>query len=336
MDRGENQEGDVGKLLVRVAMVFLVGIFPFLAAGQQAPLTQKEVRDLIKKNKQNPELVVKTVTDQTVAFDLDRKIEEKLRSAGATNEILQAIWKAGPFYRTAKNSSLTSATGKQLEATYDEAVAYQTIQNELDPDKCLQMVADFEKRYPNSQLLSHVYTQGANAEQQKGDLAQVIALGEKSLKLDPDNVLSLILVAVTLPQPKMIENLSAAETNQRLAEADADAQHALTLTDKVPKRAEETDEQFQKRQAGLISDAHTALALVNMQRDDTDKAIAEFQTAIATAPKPNPVLYFRLGEIYANNGNKAKALEAFQKASQFGEGTVLKQYADQRIQDLKK
>ena len=324
------------RLLGRVIILIFAGILPLMAADQQPPLTQKEVHDLIKNNKSDPALIIKTITERTVDFDLNKKIEGKFRPVGATDEILQAIWKAGPTCRTAKSSLLTSATGKQLEATYEEAMAYQALQNELDPDKCLKMVADFEKRYPTSQLLSHAYTHGANAAQQKGDLKEVVDLGEKSVKLDPENVLSLILVALTLPQPKFVESLSASETNRRLAEAEDYARRALALTDKVPKKADETDEQYQKRKAGLVSDGHAALGMVYLQRDDTDKAIPEFQTAIASAPKPNPLLYFRLGEIYANNGKKAEAIEAFKKASQFGEGTVLKQYADQQIQALKK
>ena len=326
----------MGKLLGRAAVLMIAGVLPLVAADQQPPLTRVEVRDLIKKNKSNPALIIQTVTDRLVDFDLNREIEKKLRNVGATDEMLQAIWKAGPTCRNAKSSLLTSATGKQLEATYEEAMAYQALQNELDPDKCLQLVADFEKRFPTSQLLSHAYTQGANAAQEKGDFKEVIDLGEKSLKLDPENVLSLVLVALALPQPKVLDDLSPTETAQRLAEAEGYAQRALLLTDKVPKKAEETDEQFQKRKAGLVSDTHSALGMVWLQRDESDKAIAEFQTAIAAAPKPNPLLYFRLGEIYANNGQKSEAIEAFQKASQFGVNTVLKQYADKRIEELKK
>jgi len=50
----------------------------------------------------------------------------------------------------------------------------------------------------------------------------------------------------------------------------------------------------------------------------------------------NPQLYFRLGEVYENEGKKNEALEAFTKASELGRGTVLQQYADQRIAELKK
>jgi tetratricopeptide (TPR) repeat protein len=78
------------------------------------------------------------------------------------------------------------------------------------------------------------------------------------------------------------------------------------------------------------------LAMVNMHRGDSGKAIEEFKTAISLTTKPNPQLYFRLGEVYANQGKKAEAIEAFTKASALGQGTVLQQYADDRLAALKK
>jgi tetratricopeptide (TPR) repeat protein len=305
------------------------------AVPQQQPLAQDEVRDLIKKNKNNPEVILKTLEERKVDFDLNRDIEKKMRKAGATDDILQAIWRVGPTGRNAKTASMTNATGAQLQATYEEAMGYRTIENEMDPDKKLRMVEEFEKRFPNSQLLSYAYTQAANANQQKGDLEGTVAYGEKSLKLDPDNVFSLILVALTLPQPKM-QRSSPAESAKRLSESEEDAKRALSLVDKLPKQPNETDEQFQKRKSGFLSDAHEALGMVHLQRDESDKAIEEFKTAISQSVSPNPQLYYRLGEVYANDGKKSEAVEAFTKASEQGQGTVMKELADREIDKLKK
>src|SRR5215831_2138124 len=59
----------------------------------------------------------------------------------------------------------------------------QAIQNELDPDKQMQMVNDFVAKYPDSPYLSDIYFFGAYAAQQKGnDVMKVVEFGEKSLK----------------------------------------------------------------------------------------------------------------------------------------------------------
>jgi tetratricopeptide (TPR) repeat protein len=303
--------------------------------AQQPPLTQDEVRDLIKKNKNNQEVVFKAVDARGVDFDVDRKIETRLRKAGADDIMLEAIWRAGPTSRTAKTSSLTSLSGAQLHATYEEGMGYKTMESELDPDRRLGMVAEFEKRFPESQLMSYVYTQAAKAYQQKGDLDKLVEYGEKSLKLDPDNIFSLLMVAITLPQPRMLQG-SAAETTQRVSEAETYANRALKLIDSVPSLPNETPEQLQKRKDALASDGHAALAMVCMERDQTEKAAEELKTAISLTQKPNPQLYFRLGEVYANEGKNQEAIEAFTKASELGQGTVLQKYAADRIQALKK
>jgi tetratricopeptide (TPR) repeat protein len=303
--------------------------------NMEGPLTQDEVRNLIKKNKNNQDVVFKAVDKRGVAFDLNRDIEKKLRKVGADDIMLQAIWKAGPTARTAKTSSLTSLSGAQLHATYEEGMGYQTLENELDPDRRLSMVAEFERRFPESQLMSYVYTQAAKAYQQKGDLDKLLEYGEKSLKLDPDNLFSLLMVAITLPQPRMLQG-SGLDATQRLSLAETYANHALKLIDGVPSQPNETPEQLQKRKASLASDAHTALAMVCMERDQTEKAAEELKTAISLTEKPNAQLYFRLGEVYANEGKKREAIEAFTKASELGRGTVLQQYAAERIAALKK
>jgi tetratricopeptide (TPR) repeat protein len=260
---------------------------PLMAQAPSKPLTQDEVRDLIRKNKKDPEPVYKALDERKVDFDLNRDIERKMRKAGADDAVLQAMWKAGPTSRNAKTALLTSATGVQLQATYEEAMGFQTLQDEPDPGRKFRMVEEFEKRFPNSQLLSYVYTQAAEACQKKGDLNGLVDYGEKSLKLDPDDIFSMLLVAIVLPQPRMLQ-ASPEVVAQRLLPADAHANRPLKLIDSLPKSANETDEQFQKRKASLASDAHTALAMVYMHRGDSGKASEEFKTAISLTAKPNP------------------------------------------------
>jgi len=318
------------------SLFIMLVAFPLMAqAPEQLPLTQEQVYNLVKQNKKNPAAVYKALGERGVDFDLNRDIESKLRRAGADDEMLQAIWRAGPTNRMARTALLTSATGASLESSYEEAMGFETIQDELDPDRRLRMVEEFETRFPNSQLLSYVYTQAAEAYQRKGNLEKLVEYAEKSLKLDPDNTFSLLMVAITVAQPRMLQG-GPGVAEQRLSTSETYARRALQLIDKLPKRGNETDDQLRKRKSALASDAHTALGMVYMLRDDSKKAIEEFRTAIGLVERPNPQLYFRLGEVYANSGEKEKAIEAFTKASELGQGTVLQKFADERIAELKK
>jgi tetratricopeptide (TPR) repeat protein len=190
----------------------------------------------------------------------------------------------------------------------------------------------FEKKFPSSPLLSYVYTEAAKAQQQNGDLDAVVQYCRKSLKLDPDNTFSLIIMALVLPQPKLRE--SANEVAGRLSEAAADANRALALLEKLQKRPEETDEQFQTRKGSLAAEAHFALGMEEMQQDQFDKAVAEYQAAISSTRKPTFQYYYRLAEAYASEGHVSEAIAALQRASELTRGTAMQKYADDFIAEL--
>ena len=174
-------------------------------AGAQSikrPLTEGEVWDMLKASGKALDPVYKALDERGVDFDLNPDIVQRMRAAGADDPLLQAIWKAGPTGRGTKSATLTSSSGAPLHANFEEAMGYMTMENELDPDRRLRMVAEFAHRFPTSELLSAVYAQGAKAYKQEGDLSGVVAYGEKSLALDADNLFSLLMVALALPQPR--------------------------------------------------------------------------------------------------------------------------------------
>jgi tetratricopeptide (TPR) repeat protein len=303
------------------------------AQAPQAPMTEKEVVQLIRKNKKDLQRVAAAVAERTVDFDLDPKIEKALLKAGADDQVLQEIWKASPAGKAAAKAVLTSPTGVTLEATPQEAQAFQMLETELDPDRQLQMCQQFEKQYPDSQLLPYVYTRAAKAYQTKGDFEKLLEYGEKSLERDPDNVVSLILVSLTLAQPRMLKG-GADKKAKNLAEAEADVNRALGLLDKVPQQPHETNEQFRARKAALAADAHFALGSVRLLRDENAGAEDEYQKAIASSAAPNPQYYFRLGEAYEADHKVKEAIAAFTKAAELGRGTVLETYANQELKAL--
>jgi tetratricopeptide (TPR) repeat protein len=76
--------------------------------------------------------------------------------------------------------------------------------------------------------------------------------------------------------------------------------------------------------------------LAGPDRAELAKAEEEFNTAVTTSSHPDPRDYYRMGEAYALDGKLDNALEAFTKASELGQGTLIKTYADQRIAEVKK
>ena len=183
-----------------------------------------------------------------------------------------------------------------------------------------------------SQLRSHVYSALATAYQQKDDYDKVVENGEKSIALDPDNVVSLAIVAHALPQRLRGSGL---ETAQKLSRAERYARHGLETVDVLPQPANVLPEDFEKRKATFRSMLHSALGLVYLQRGISGKAQEEYKIALSLTSSPDPIDYFRLGEAYRGEGKYDEAIEAFEKAAELSPGTYLNQLATENVQKLK-
>ena len=304
------------------------------AQSSSAPLTLDEVVGLIKQGKKDLHQVASAIVDRGVDFDLDKKTEKKLRKVGADDQLLPEIWKVTPSGKAQMQALLTSPSGVEVRASAGEALAWQDIENEGEPNRRLRMADEFEKKFPSSPLLSYVYAKAAQAQQEKGDLDEAIAAARKSLKLDPNNTFSLIIVALALPQPRELQG-SAQEVRERLQEAESDANRALALLEKLKQRPAETDAQFQQRKGSLAADAHFALGMAETQQDHFEEALAQYQIAISSTSKPTFQYYYRLAEAYASLSQVSQAIDALQKASELARGTPMQKYAEDFISELR-
>lgn len=232
------------------------------------------------------------------------------------------------------------------QITREESEAFGVIRNELDPDRAIALADDFEKKFPQSPLLTYAYFFAANAYQQKGDVEKIVDYCDKSLKLNSDNLMSLILIASMMPQPQYLNNHKM-DTEKRLADADKYSTRALQLIAQLPRQANETDEQLEKRKASYSSGVHASLGMIHLERssltltgqpdrEELAKAEAEYKTAVTSTGRPDARDYYRLGETFTLDGKLDEAIDAFTKAGELGQGTAIKTFADQRIEDLKK
>jgi tetratricopeptide (TPR) repeat protein len=327
-------------LLIAVALV-LTSLAFAQAPTAPAPLTEKEVVKELKS--QGPDQLIKEVGERGVDFDMTPEIEKTLRKAKATDAVVQAVSGAGPKARAnAKAAGAAGAGG--LTLTPDEGKDFAAVRNELDPDRTITLAEDFAKKYPNSPALSYVFSLEANAYQQKGDAAKVVDLCEKSLTLKKDNLMTLIMISTMIPQPQYLSKRTDAEKQLTLAEGYA--QDALKLIAALPKQANESEADEAKRKNEYAATIESGLGMVHLQRaqlgltgidkDELVKAEQDYNKAITSSDHPDMRDYYRLGETYKMDGKVDQAIEAFTKASQLGQGTAIKQYADQQIEALKK
>jgi tetratricopeptide (TPR) repeat protein len=312
----------------------------------QAPalMTEKEVTKEVEGAA--AEAVIKEVRERGVDFDMTRGIEKKLRKANASDDVIEAVQQAGPKVRAqiAKMILGPSPIGAQ-NVRAEQARSFSPILSELDPDKSIKLVDDFAKQYPDSPLLSMVYSFGANAYQQKGDVEKVVAYTGRSLELNPDNLTSLILRIQMLPMPQYLRN-HAADHTRILQEAENDAKRALQLTTQIPRQPQESDAQYQKRLDNFTSQIYGPLGTVHLEmatggpagldRGELAKAEHELNTAVSSSVNPDPRDCYRLGEAYALDGKWDDAILAFKKAGGLGQGTLIKTYSDEQIAQMRK
>jgi tetratricopeptide (TPR) repeat protein len=305
------------------------------------------VQIVLKEIKKGPaETVIKDVMDHGVDFEMNASIEKKLRKANANDQVVDAVRQAGPKEREqmAKLIIGTGETGFQ-SIPKEQAQAFDAIKVESDPDKEIALINDFAKKYPDSPVLSYAYGFEANAYEQKGDLEKVVEYSGKGLKLKPDNIMCLIFSLGMLPMPQYL-NAHPADREKILEEAESEANRALQLIPQVQKQPNEIDAHYKRRQTDLTSEVHGALGMVHLDlaiqalqgadKDELAKAEQEFNAAVTTASHPDPRDYYRLGETYRLDGKWDNAIQAFTKAGELGQGTLVKTYADEEIAQIKK
>ncbi len=305
------------------------------------PLTEKELTKEIKKSTEDQ--VIADVMKLGVDFDMTPEMEKKLHKAKATDKEMDAIRQAGPKLR-AQMAKLNLGPGQGMQSIpKEEAQSWDALKSEMDPDKQIALVNDFISKFPNSPLLSYVYSFGASAYQQKQDIEKTVEYSSQCLKLKPDNLIGLLLNVGMMPQPQYL-NAHQTDRDKILKEAESEANRALELIPKLEKQSNESDADFEKRKTAMASEVHGSFGLIHLQiasealgspdSVELGKAEQEFKAAVAGFPSPND--YFRLGEAYSLDGKYDDAIDAFTKASQLGQGTLIKTYADERIAEMKK
>lgn len=224
-----------------------------------------------------------------------------------------------------------------------ETQAYNALIQELDPDKQLQLALNFIKQYPNSPLLSDVYFLAGGAEERKNDVPDALKYGEASLKLAPNNLRSLVLVAGLLPLPQALQGTDD-QKEQQLTTAEDDAGRALQMLPNIPQPPDYSKDQFERGKQAIESQLHSALGMAHLEKAvmapgtplpaELSLAEQEYKAAVAT-PQPVAQDYYRLGEVCTREGKWDDAISAFTQAAQLGQGTMIEKYANGMIQKVK-
>jgi hypothetical protein len=83
----------------------------------------------------------------------------------------------------------------QLIAGSAEDKAFDKVLAENNPDAKMTLLLDYEKQFPQSRVMSDIYTMLMDVYRQKNDAVKVTEIGEKIIKIDENNVNALLAVS---------------------------------------------------------------------------------------------------------------------------------------------
>jgi tetratricopeptide (TPR) repeat protein len=164
---------------------------------------------------------------------------------------------------------------------------------------------DFLKKFPDSQYKGAVFSRMANAYRQQGNETKMFEMGEEAIKLNPNNVDMLSLMAYSIPRRIDPNDL---DSSQKLQEAEDYAKRALTLIPTMTKPTNLTDDQFATAKNAEMASAHSGLGLVYFYQHNLNGMITELEQAVKLDPTPDPTDQFLLGYAYSQAGRYADAV----------------------------
>ncbi|HLJ18229.1 MAG TPA: tetratricopeptide repeat protein [Bryobacteraceae bacterium] len=207
--------------------------------------------------------------------------------------------------------SLVLAQNPPKPKSQKEVDALLAVQNAKTPDARIAAVEDLLNKFSDTEFKSWALEAAAEAAQQKGDYAQMLVYGQRTLDADPKNYQAMLLMSRGIASQTKKYDL---DKEEKLAKAEKYAHTAIDLLKDAPKpNPNMTDQQWNAAKLDLTAEGHEALGMIAQDREKYDQAIAEYKTAVDGASTPDPATLVRLGEAYNLAGKYDDAIAAFDK-----------------------
>jgi tetratricopeptide (TPR) repeat protein len=174
---------------------------------------------------------------------------------------------------------------------------------------------DFAAKYPDSELKAFLYSKAMHEYQNENNPEKMLSVGEKVLRLDPDNSIALVLTATVLA-----DSLSDADSDRqaKIARVKKNAARALdTLDSGFTPPANATPEQVKEYKNTLESMAHSALGIVALKTADDLGAEKELKlSAELNQNHPDPYIWYHLALAQDHQKKYSEALASVNRALQ--------------------
>jgi tetratricopeptide (TPR) repeat protein len=221
--------------------------------------------------------------------------------------------------------------------TQPEFDAYQAaVKNANDPAAMEKSADDFAAKFPDSELRVLLYRTAMHGYQSANNAEKMLDVAQKVLKIDPDDPEALIGAAEVIAERTRDTDL---DKDQRLAEAQKDAQRALeTIDTDVAIPAGTPQEKIDAYKGFLRSSAYSILGTLAFNQKNYTEAEAQFRKSIDAYPsQPDPVVVLRLAIALDNQGKYPDALKEANRAVDLTQentsaGTLARRERDRLVQ----
>ncbi|HWC18867.1 MAG TPA: hypothetical protein VG498_17790 [Terriglobales bacterium] len=198
--------------------------------------------------------------------------------------------------------------------TAEEFSAYNAAAGNPDNAAAEKAADDFAAKFPQSDLRGLLYSNIMRRYQQANDSDKTLEMARKVLTYEPSDPVALVMASTVLAERTREGDL---DREERYDEAIKYARRALeTANTDLTVPANATAQQIESAKRVLLSMAHSAIGMVDLNRKNDGAAVQEFQQSIAlsTPGQVEPLTYLRLALAQDHLKQYADALVAANKA----------------------
>jgi tetratricopeptide (TPR) repeat protein len=193
-----------------------------------------------------------------------------------------------------------------------EIEALMAIQNAADPDARIKAAEELLVKFKDTEFKEFALQMETISYQQKNDYEKMLIAGERTLEVNPDNVVVLIALAQAIPQRTREHDL---DKEEKLSKAEDFAKRAQKVIPNLTKfNPSIPDEDWANYKKAAMSQSHEALGMAAFVRKNYAAAEAAFKAAAEVSPEPDPTVFYRLGMVYHAQNKHDEAIDALDKA----------------------
>jgi Tetratricopeptide repeat len=193
-----------------------------------------------------------------------------------------------------------------------EQQAILAVQMAKTPDDRVAAVEKVLTDFADTEFKVALLTIAIQAEQQKGDYAQIVFYGERLLKADPNNAYALVNLGAETARRTRENDL---DKEEQLKKADKWAKDGIEAAKTMPKVApSETDEDLDHDRKDMQAQGYVALGMAETVRKNYDGAAEDYRKSLEVESTPNAATLVRLAQVYMSTGKLDNASFTLDKA----------------------